>query len=419
MMSNLAINTAQAQAAQQQQAAARPRGSGNGAARPTPTPLTSLHVARSREDALDLQMLSPLSPDVKRRRFNQQTYVPPSSGNRQPPPPAPGTPYPFASDPRRQSLPRPDILRGPSSRHGSHDAHSNLTLPPLQTGVATATPAGGGAGSPLVVNGGADPQGRSVEAVVMGMPFWGKIRVLGKIAPPWRPAAREPAAAVRGAIVAVEGDDGAAVVGMSRWLEENLNKTGETHARVAEAPRAPPEPLRRSPGGEGSGGGTSLGEYIDVIAEWHGRTREMVEFITRAPGEEVGTPTPTERMVGEGAGEVRTPVLIMPTYNLGAADAWASRISITDNYSPADHWQWVATLWRGIVGPDITIYIRDVQAGELEMTGGKAVEVREDGQTKCLIVKRAVGKEIDESAMRRLGFEVGELIRGVSGLNGK
>lgn len=427
MMSNLAINTAQAQAA----AAANngQRRNTTAGPRPTPNPLSGLHIVRNnnsnnhRDDPLDLQILSPLSPDAKRRRFNSsQPYTP--QHHQQPPLPVsattartPGTPYPFPSDPRRHSLPRPDnLLRGPSPRHHGHP-HNHLTLPPLQTA------ANGGRG--------ADPQSRSVEAMVMSMPFWGKIRVLGKIAPPHRAAAN---VSVRGAIVAVEGDDedegdadvgvdgegergkADAVAAMGRWLEESLNKTGETWAQMAEAPRGP--------AGGGGGAAVGLGEYVEVIAEWHGRSKQMVEFITRAPEEETeGTPTATTTTT-EGGGRApprdqRTPVLIMPTYNLRAADAWASRIPITDNYSPADHWQWVATLWRGIVGPDITIYIKDVSQGEMEMTGGKAVEVREDGQTKCLIVKRVGGKDIEESALRRLGFEVGEMIRSVSVMNGK
>lgn len=436
MMSNLAINTAQAQA--QAQAARR-------TTRPTPGPLSGLHTARSRDDLADIQMLSPLSPDAKRRRFNQ-TYVPPSArgGGCSNSAVAPGTPYPFPADLRRQSLPRPDMLRGPSPRGGhphsaaSHHHHhhhhdGSLTLPPLQTPTTTA--------SPHSASGASDPQSRSVEAMVMSMPFWGKIRVLGKIAPPYRPSAPPPK--VRGAIVAVEGDDAGAVRAMASWLEERLNKTGETHARVADAPKGPPPPTPHAAGGEGGGKvKVGLGEYIGVIAEWHGRTVEMVEFITTPPsasssaeekekgghesdGSGSATPTPPKENKGdeeeaaEKEADGRTPVLIMPTYNLRAADAWASRIPITDNYSPADHWQWVATLWRGIVGPDITVYIKDVAASELELTGGRAVEVREDGQTKCLIVKRVNSKEIEESALRRLGFEVGELIRGVGGTGGK
>ena len=33
---------------------------------------------------------------------------------------------------------------------------------------------------------------------------------------------------------------------------------------------------------------------------------------------------------------------------------------IDDNFSPPAHWQWFATLWRGSVGPDITIVIRGI-----------------------------------------------------------
>ncbi|KAF2141237.1 uncharacterized protein K452DRAFT_298636 [Aplosporella prunicola CBS 121167] len=531
MMNNLAINPAQVRHNRQSVRA--------------PSSLSAIHTVRHRDETDDdVQMLTPLSPDAKRRRYNQAAY---SRG-------APPSPYPSSftnAGPhdvvgRRHSQPllRPELLRGPSPRLPPHHPHDSLTLPPLQTPDLHArtlayanphSPASGAvhpgphsAGLPPSASASASASAsRSLEAMVMSMPFWGKIRVLGRIAPPYRgnakAAATTAAAAAaaagtagsapssatptftatpssasaslsqstgllaRGAVVAVEGDDKAAARRLAAWLEESLNRTGEYRARVAEAPRAPP------PVGEGPP--VSLGDYIGVIAEWHAKAGEMVEFITtgafgggggktgngngngknRNKSDEDGeggttTMSPDQHQqkgkpdTAQEQQPTPTPVLILPTYNLAAADAWASRVPIADNYSPADHWQWIATLWRGIVGPDVVVYVRDIGgsgsgaasaggsaagsavggtggAGDEGAGGGKgvgmglggmglggvgtgpgrAVEVREDGATKCLVVKRGVGREVEEAALRRLGFEVGELVRGVgvgAGLGG-
>lgn len=560
MMSNLAIN-----------ANGQPR-----RIRHTPA---AISIGRIPEDR-DVQMLSPLSPDAKRRRYNSG-YAPASAR------PVPGTPYPFPPDPRRQSLPavRPEVLRGPSPRSSHspavghhhpaqqqqqqqhHHPDSSLTLPPLQTTANTNSPRPGTSAAPAsahpnaIMTAGADP--RSVEAMVMSMPFWGKLRILGKISPPYGThtgSGGSPSSSLssgsgpRGAIIAVEGDDRAVVLQMAEWLRDNLNRSSELDARVAEPPRGPPE---RS-AGDSNDADVSLGAYIALVAEWHAKNVEMVDFITgRASGGLSSSPPPsspnsstaeanniTSTSSGaaspNGAAEAssptdsamedapaaatttssstrahqpakptsrpppphktssislqnsaptnnptpktnsKTPLLILPSFTLSAANAWAARIPIADAYSPADHWQWLATLWRGIVGPDVTVYVADPPpnppsslssahgsgahghghghshsqsaaggvgpAGMMQMQtpglgpmGGMAfpgaarpVEVREEGVTRCVVVRRAsnasaaaagigragsttadagMGMGIDESALRRLGFEVEELVR--------
>ncbi|KAK7613967.1 hypothetical protein JOL62DRAFT_630824 [Phyllosticta paracitricarpa] len=541
MMSNLAIN-----------ANGQPR-----RIRHTPA---AINIGRIPEDR-DVQMLSPLSPDAKRRRYNSG-YVPQSAR------PGPGTPYPFPPDPRRQSLPavRPEVLRGPSPRssaspavhhvqhhHHNHNHHpdSNLTLPPLQT-TTNNSPRPGTTAAPATAHPNnaamamADP--RSVEAMVMSMPFWGKLRILGKISPPYGThvgGASSPSSASntpRGAIIAVEGDDRAVVMQMAEWLRDNLNKSGELDARVAEPPRGPPE--RSDNVSSSDAADVSLGAYIALVAEWHAKNAEMIDFITGRssssncrqqqqydgtatasgsdrdsstsrsnslaaspagsasasasvssptdsamedvpsqsqinPSSTANTNTTTKpssthhahkksKGINNGNGNVenkasRTPILILPTFTLSAANAWAARIPIADAYSPADHWQWLATLWRGIVGPDVTVYVADAPAapsgptsaststpsgnggngmgaaGGMQTPGlpppsgmsfgagvARPVEVREEGVTRCVVVRRerrasaasvasagagGMGMGIDESALRRLGFEVEELVR--------
>ena len=122
------------------------------------------------------------------------------------------------------------------------------------------------------------------------------------------------------------------------------------------------------------------------------------------------------------------PVTVIPNYSLYTSNLFACRIPIgpNDPYSPNDHWQWTATQWRGIIGPDLTIYVRDTPATEsatqsVEIT---APEGRPD--VGLIIVRRAKadtdgeqGADIEASVLRRLGFEVSEWVRAFCAGNGK
>ncbi|OQV02763.1 hypothetical protein CLAIMM_07905 isoform 1 [Cladophialophora immunda] len=52
------------------------------------------------------------------------------------------------------------------------------------------------------------------------------------------------------------------------------------------------------------------------------------------------------------------PIAIVPHFQLTTVDANSISMPINDGFSPPAHWQWFATLWRGSIGPDITIIIR-------------------------------------------------------------
>lgn len=69
----------------------------------------------------------------------------------------------------------------------------------------------------------------------------------------------------------------------------------------------------------------------------------------------------------------------------------------------------MATLWRGIVGPDLTIYVTRVGADEMNRLGG--VEIRSD--CGAIVVRIAETGKMDEKTARRLGFEVVEIVRNV------
>ncbi|KAI7457244.1 hypothetical protein KC351_g18760 [Hortaea werneckii] len=138
------------------------------------------------------------------------------------------------------------------------------------------------------------------------------------------------------------------------------------------------------------------------------------------------------------------PVILLPNFSLHTSTAFALRIPIDANsqYSAPDHWQWAATQWRGVVGPDLTIYVRDSSSGGSNTgamggeTGGTAggsrgrvvggnggVEMGEEGN--LFVVRRTVGGgvgaggkrsgEVEGSVLRRLAFEVGEWVRAFGG----
>jgi hypothetical protein len=343
--------------------------------RPGPSNLSNIQVPAS---PADTAMYSPLSPDSKRRRYNIGGYAPGSARG------VDGGPYPYPSHARRDSLPP---IR--------HSPPNTGAMPPPKTPRRTKNDIS------LTLSALGD-QSRSVEAMVMSVPYLVKIKVLGRITPPLKtPGLASPTKAVRGAIVAIEGEDTAAVQELSRWLEEFLGKDKEYHTKIADPPKGP----------DADKSDIVFSDYLDMIREWHEKSKEMIEFITTAvPMTESDSDDKEMEGNDKASTTIAKPVLILPTYQLRASDAYASRIPISDAYSPTDHWQWMATLWRGIVGPDLTIYIKDSKAEELARE--KLVELSED--VRCLTVRKEKGStKLSDGALRRVGFEVSEWIQAV------
>jgi hypothetical protein len=260
----------------------------------------------------------------------------------------------------------------------------------------------------------AGDQSRSVEAMVMSVPYSVKIKVLGRITPPLKdPGPSSPAMQVRGGIIAVEGEDQGAVAELSTWLNDFLARDKEYSPRIAEPPK--------EPAGKGD---VSFEEYFGLIQEWHGRSKDMIKYITTRVAASSGRGSPASDTdkddamhdpdtntppVSPAPAPTPKPVLILPSYQLHASDVYASRIPIQDVYSPMDHWQWMATLWRGTVGPDLTIYIK---SGDKEgREGGKLVDVNDE--VRCMTVVKEGSGKFAEAALRRVGFEVGEWVRGL------
>lgn len=353
-----------------------------------------------------------MSPDAKRRRFASGGHVRSGSGQ--------STPFPFPQ--RRESLPRPDFMpqsrgnlaMGPPPRpHGNaHDA--SLTLPPLQT-AATASPRSAS-------------QAKSVEAMVMSIPNINKVKVLAKISPPLgTPGPTIPPQAIRGSVVAVDGPDRETVISMVKYLSDFLVKDNEHTVRVFDGPAVESHSGARS-------SDTTFLEYLEKITEWHKISAEVVKYVTDVPSSPSPSPvspktiptvaekdaTPSRASSSSPPSSTVShpiPIAVIPHYQLSHTDSAASTIQITDAYAPVDHWQWMATLWRGIVGPDITVVVKDAASAENKDDASRAVgpgtgvEVRL-ADARAIIV-RTGDNGVPDGALRRVGFEVGEWVRGI------
>ncbi|KAJ4368902.1 slightly ste11-like protein [Neocucurbitaria cava] len=356
-----------------------------------PSNLSNIQVTSAmREDSV---MYSPLTPN-KKRRFD---YGPPPTTNGR----RPDVPY-YPQYARRDSLPPIQVRYSPPNSAGI--PHPRTPRESRRNSVIELAPPPQSA-SP-----------RSVEEILSAFPYPNKIKLLGRIIPPYK----EPGLAnlgsskSRGAIIAVEGDELGPIKELSEWLNEYLIKQKEYNPRIAEPPKGP----------EDNDKDVSFEDYLDLIKEWHGKSKEMIKYITtltlssedttvsdkdfdnKEGADRKDSATPPD---SPGAATSTKPVIILPTFQLQASVAYASRIPIQDAYSATDHWQWMATLWRGTVGPDLTIYVKTYEAKD----GFAGAKPDMDEAVRCLTVfKEKDGKFVDAD-LRRVGFEVNEWIKGM------
>jgi hypothetical protein len=363
-------------------------------------------------------MYSPLTPGQKRRRYD---YAPPPSARR-----LEGPYYPQGAA-RRESLPPIHVRVSPPASAGMHPP-SARTPQDRRLPIHEIPNRKGSSASDLnIVVPQYHDQSRSVEAMVLSVPYQARIKLLGRICAPLKePGPASPAAQTRGAIIAIEGDDLQAVQDLAQWLNDFLSKDEDYSSRIAEPPKTPGDSKKE----------VTFEEYLSLISEWHSKSKEMTRYITTpmsssdlspSKDDEMDTadrkdsatppdsprkstsPSLTTSTLASSSAPTKKPIIILPTFQLHASVAYASRIPIQDAYSPTDHWQWMATLWRGIVGPDLTLYVKSYDTKEQPQ--GKMVEL--DDSVRCLTVMKQAGGEFKDASLRRVGFEVSEWVRGL------
>lgn len=191
--------------------------------------------------------------------------------------------------------------------------------------------------------------------------------------------------------------------------------------------------------------------YLDLMLSWHTKASELTKFVTTPYFSPASSPSrsstplpaasqhpsrhssrhPSQSPSITGQKLPKLPIALLPLgYSLTYSDRFACTIPIADAYAPVDHWQWMATLWRGIVGPDLTVYVKPVTEEEVMMEGWGPVGVEVKGE-RLIVVKVLVpsgrGNEqmqaverLGDETEKQLAFEVGEWVRaGPFGVQGR
>lgn len=384
------------------------------------------------------------SPDSKRRRTNPHVFRTDFHHDKSPPrSPYAMSPYPGRTDSvsartMSHAMQPPRGLR-PVKEQTQPDP--SLKLPPLQTTACVA-----GSATPITPF---SQEGFNVETAVMNIPFLNKIKLLAKIAPQLPLALRDGESQRRGPVIAVDGQDAALVDSVTDYLNKALKKEGRFLPRVFEGPEILQQ--KREGSTELEEMGDKQVEYFNRISKWHQVSEEIKGYVKSEPharhstepvsgsgNEEDGSPRISPRTIvpktadmsinsppasSENESEAASsspetentphsclPVAIVPRYQLTTADAYACMVPIGDTYNVPDHWQWMASLWRGAVGPDITVYIRECEVQEIKQTGNP-VEMRlQDAKTIVVRKPNSSLKELEEKVLKRLGFEIEDYI---------
>jgi hypothetical protein len=272
--------------------------------------------------------------------------------------------------------------------------------------------------------------------MVLTIPLVTKLEVLSTISPALAPPGPgSPVVETRGAVVAIEGPEARLLEQVGAAVQKALHGSGEVELKTwSETPSTPipsDDEAKQYDTGSGSSSrksseaglpsGEMFDRYLQTIMNWHEKSRQIIRHITTRPaiGQGVDANQLPDRRASEGevmtarrvsAPLPRLPVAVLPTgFSLTISDRYACSIPIADHYAPIDHWHWTATLWRGIVGPDLLIYVKPCAQDEVNRFGGV-----EFWSSYVMIVRIVVGSLLDEKTERRVSFEVLEWIRGGS-----
>ncbi|EMR65965.1 putative hmg box protein [Eutypa lata UCREL1] len=301
--------------------------------------------------------------------------------------------------------------------------------------------------------------------------FLSKLDILRAISPPLKTSGSE----ARGPLIVVEGAVPFMLKEVTTVIKKALSISGECAVKVwSESEES--NPAEQGNGTDPGSSGNSekkneiandekegerftspIAKYMARMLKWHKTSGELVRYMTTHPS---NINTSTGASIGNGAKEKESgssaekgpsegdsttsnpppppythtygdqkllPVAVVSDgYSLTASDKWAGALPINDAYRSDDHWRWVATLWRGIVGADLTVYVKPIAptaGGDEEMRPATVEFANAEHSVLILHVVddgrgrdgggagAAAGGGMDEKLERRLGFEIMEWVR--------
>ncbi|KAF2969466.1 hypothetical protein GQX73_g4138 [Xylaria multiplex] len=392
-----------------------------------------------------------------------------------PPPPRPSISYQAVSTPNRPNSGFDESLRLPplqtpmnESPIVSAEPGTRQVIPaqPQQapgTGLGITNPGGGPIRQPQQSQTQPPP---SAPPMPQKWPFLLKLEVLRSISPPLRPPGPGgPHFETRGPIIAVEGAPTPMLKEVAAVIERALSVSAEFAVKMwsedtsTAIAHSSPEPhagagsdgnrndnnstdgnynsaAGSNKGGDGGSGSSTntataqrkqsslispIANYVGRMLKWHKTSEDLIRYITSYPpqqqaGADSGSDAAASNSNNNNAAtSTRLPVAILSDgYSLTFSDRYAGALHVNDAYRADDHWQWVATLWRGIVGADLTVYVKRA-ADEAVAGGGNSVEMAAPG---VMVLRMPDAGHVDEKLERRLGFEIAEWVRGGSFMAG-
>lgn len=335
-----------------------------------------------------------------------------------------------------------------SRRHSGFD--ESLRLPPLQSSIPpspseTSVSEGRHVGIPstkLNVSPTRDQHSRSLDAKTASMEpsLNQKLEILSIVSDPL-PCAGHHGTLYdkRGAFIAVEGANPAVLDQVGRSLEKVLVAGGDVTLKVwtndeSGESDTPGSGVRKGkgvdagPAAEVEGGSCKddlLSSYFQTILSWRRKSQQIAYHVTggdiggnfhkgiQDKNSKVAQASSTEpctppRDNKSPAAAPKIPVaLVKGGLSLTLSDKYASAMPISDRYTPADHWQWLASLWRGTANPDLVVHVQESNDGPDDTTGTVDVSKR----MGLMVIRLPKDRGLDEATERRMGFEIMEWMR--------
>ncbi|KAF8446979.1 hypothetical protein BDZ91DRAFT_768730 [Kalaharituber pfeilii] len=284
------------------------------------------------------------------------------------------------------------------------------------------------------------------EDILKNIPVLSKLQAIAKICKPLPAPDVVPGASPRGAIIAIEGEDAAAVTALCDSLADTLKgelvevidlddafegslPLGERNTQFGDN-QSRPDNMHDSLDGEAPSDhdyldedGVKTAKYLRSVADWRLQSNKMRRKVMPMQGtgcqssnleSQSDNKNPTSSNIQQNSSNSshptsKLPILLLNRYILSRTDSAIATLS-PDGLTCLQHWQWAASIWKGCVGADMTILVKTD-----EPAGADPVEVKDPG--KVLVARKDIGKEWDGGRVRRLGFEVNECVRTLMGAN--